>query len=254
MQQTRNITNALMYLKAAYRQPGSLHSLYNSLARSTMYEWFHPNGELKKNYKRCVKLGMYFDKASQHCPILSAYPVLRDEICNVFREQRASGQPLSIGIIQPFIKALIQKREPQLFEDEEFKVSTKWTRVFIKFELNWSYRAATTTAGKLPDDFELQGLTMVQRCVYFIKVHNIPQSLVVNSDQTGIHLVPTGGARTWDTKGIKQVSVYGLEDKRQVTVVVSSAATGEVLPFQVVFQGLTSRALPPLKQWQTRMC
>jgi hypothetical protein len=211
-----------------------------------MYEWFHPNGDLKENYKRCVELGTYFDKASQHCPMLGDYPALRDEICNVLRKQRAGGQPLSIVIIQPFIKALIQKRAPQLLEDGKFKVSTKWTRTFIKSELNWSYRAATTAAGKLPDDFELQGLTMAQRCAYLIKVHNIPQSLVVNSDQTGIHLVPTGGARTWDTKGIKQVRVHGLEDKRQVTVVVSSAATGEVLPFQVVFQGLTSRALPPL--------
>ena len=50
----------------------------------------------------------------------------------------------------------------------------------------------------------------------------------------------------WDTKGIKQVSVHGLEDKRQITVVVSSAATEEVLAFQVVFQGFSSRSLPSL--------
>ena len=147
-----------------------------------MYEWFHPNGDLKENYKRCVELGTYFDKASQHCPMFGDYPALRDEICNVLRKQRAGGQPLSIVIIQPFIKALIQKREPQLFEDRKFKVSTKQTRAFIKSELNWSYRAATTAAGKLPDDFELQRLTIAQRCAYFIQVHNIPQSLVVNND------------------------------------------------------------------------
>ena len=54
---------------------------------------------------------------------------------------------------------------------------------------------------------------MAQRCAYLIKIHNIHEYFVVNSDQTGIYLVPTGGARTWDTKGIKQVSVHGLEDK-----------------------------------------
>ena len=142
-----------------------------------------------------MELGTYIDKASQHCPILGDYLVLKDEICNVLRKQRANGQPLSTVIIQPLIKALIQKREPQLLEDEKFKVSTKWTRVFVKSELNWSYRAATTVVEKLPDDFELQGLTMAQRCAYLIKVHNIPEFLVVNSDQIGIHLVPTGGAR-----------------------------------------------------------
>ena len=58
---------------------------------------------------------------------------------------------------------------------------------FIKSELNWSYRAATTVAGKFPDDFELQRLTMTQMCAYLIKGHIIFESLVVNSDQTDIH-------------------------------------------------------------------
>ena len=66
----------------------------------------------------------------------------------------------------------------------------------IKSELNWSHRAATTVAENFSDDFELQRLTISQMCIYFIKVHNILEYLVVNSDQIGIHLVPTGGART----------------------------------------------------------
>ena len=101
-----------------------------------MYEWFHPNDNLKKNYKSCMEFDTCFDKASQHCPILGDYPTLRDEICNVLRKQHVGGQPLSVVIIQPFIKAFIQKREPQLLENEKFKVSTKWTRAFIKYELN----------------------------------------------------------------------------------------------------------------------
>ena len=101
-----------------------------------MYEWFHPNGDLKENYKRYVELGTYFDKASQHCPILDDYPALRDEICNVLRKQRTDGQPFSAVIIQPLIKTLIQKREPQSLEDEKFKVSRKWTKAFIKYKPN----------------------------------------------------------------------------------------------------------------------
>ena len=72
-----------------------------------MYNSFHPNGNLKENYKRCVEFDTYFDKASQHCPLLNDYPALRDEICNVLRKQRAGGQPLSVVIIQPLIKTLI---------------------------------------------------------------------------------------------------------------------------------------------------
>ena len=88
---------------------------------------------------------------------------------------------------------------------------------------------------------------MAQRCAYLVKIHNIPKALVVNSDQTGIHLVPTGGSRTWETKGAKHIKVHGTEDKHQVTVTVSSAANGHCLPFQVIFQGTTTKTLPKLE-------
>jgi hypothetical protein len=111
--------------------------------------------------------------------------------------------------------------------------------------MNWSYRAATTAAGKLPLDYEVQGKKMAKKCAYLVKIHNIPEELVVNMDQTGVHLVPTGGARIWEEKNSKHVKVQGIEYKRQITVVVSSAANGNILPFQVIFQGLTLRSLPP---------
>jgi hypothetical protein len=151
--------------------------------------------------------------------------------------------------IQPLIKAIISKREPHLLDDSSsngFRVSINWTREFIKAELNWSYRAATIAAGKLPNDYEEQRMKMAQRCAYLVKIHSIPSELVVNTDQTGIHLVPTRGARTWEKKGARHVNVHGIEDKRQITVAASLSAKGNVLPFQVIFQSLTKRSLPPL--------
>ncbi len=54
---------------------------------------------------------------------------------------------------------------------------------------------------------------MAQICVYLIMVHNIPQELVVKIDQIGIHIVPKGGVRTWETKGSQIVKVHGIQDK-----------------------------------------
>jgi hypothetical protein len=41
---------------------------------------------------------------------------------------------------------------------------------------------------------------MAYRVAYLIKTYSIPEELFVNIDQTGIHLVSTGGAYTWEKK------------------------------------------------------
>ena len=164
-----------------------------------------------------------------------------------FKEAKGCWSTLVVACIQPLIKTIITKREPHLLESSKsFRISIPRIRAFLKAELNWSYRASTAIVGKLPTDYKSQGFTMAQRCAYLINVHNIPQELVVNTDQTEIHLVPTRGAKTWETKGYKHVNVHGIEDKRQIIVAVSFSATGHVLSFQVILQRLTPRSLPPL--------
>ena len=205
---------------------------------------------MKETYKRCVDFGTYFVKTAQHCPILESNPILKDEICAILRNQRKADQHLYAICIQPLIKAIIQEKAPELLAGMHktlFSVSYAWTKNFVKIELNWSYRAATSAVGKLPKDYEDQGKAMAQRCAYLVSVHNIPEELVVNTDQTGIHLVPTGGSRTWETKGAKHIRIHGQDDKRQITVAVSSAASGKCLPFQAIFQGITNRSLPKLE-------
>jgi len=46
--------------------------------------------------------------------------------------------------------------------------------------------------------------------------HNNPYKLVLNTDQIEIHIVPTCGDKTWETKGSQHVKVHGMEDKRQI--------------------------------------
>lgn len=68
----------------------------------------------------------------------------------------------------------------------------------------------------------------------------------------GIHLVPMGRECTWEKKGSKDIKVTGMEDKRQVTCCVSSAANGVLLPMQIIFTGKTVRCLP--KTHAARIC
>jgi hypothetical protein len=94
---------------------------------------------------------------------------------------------------------------------------------------------------------------MVYRVTYLAKAYNIPPSLIVNSDQTSIHFVPTIGKCTWESRGSKHIHVLGIEDKWQVTMVVSSFAARILLPLQVIFIGNIVKTLP-LNNQRKAMC
>ena len=117
----------------------------------------------------------------------------------------------------------------------------------MKGEYNWSHRATTNTAGKLPKDYEDQGKVVVQRCAYLVSAHNVLSELVGNTDQTGIYFVPTCCSRTWKTKSAKHIKVHGQNDKRQITVAVSSTTSEKCLHFQAIFQVTINRNLPKLE-------
>jgi hypothetical protein len=61
---------------------------------------------------------------------------------------------------------------------------------------------------------------------YLAKSYNKPYELMVNTDQTGIHLIQIRGIRTWKEKGAKSVAVIG-----QVTATILSSSVGDMLPF-----------------------
>jgi len=46
---------------------------------------------------------------------------------------------------------------------------------------------------------------MAYRITYLMNVYNIPPSLVVNSDQTSIHLIPIARYWSWESKGSKHI-------------------------------------------------
>jgi len=85
MKQHYYIQGTSMYLKTTFRKLQELSSVYDGLSSGYMYEWFYPNGEIKPNHKRCVKLDTYFAKSKQHCSILVDHPLFEEGICKILR-------------------------------------------------------------------------------------------------------------------------------------------------------------------------
>jgi hypothetical protein len=72
----------------------------------------------------------------------------------------------------------------------------------------------------------------VLQATFVIHTNNIPPSLVINSDQTGLPTIPSP-QYSRAPRGAKDVSVNGYGEKRQITVTPSNTAARESLPLQV---------------------
>ena len=121
-------------------------------------------------------------------------------------------------------------------------------RLALAAGLRW--RKPYGDARKPPADADSQIHDMKLRLAYTMKEFDIPKCLVVNFDHTGLHFMQTRG-NTWaevevDTDTThqsrankqKEIKQQGINDKRQATGTVGSSFAGDVLPGQLIPQGV----------------
>ena len=104
-------------------------------------------------------------------------------------------------------------------------------------------RKGTKAARKVPDDFDNVKAAFLQNVTAQITTHKIPDDLVINFDQTGCKIVPQSDW-TLEKQGSLQVALTGLEDKRQITVLMAATKSGKLLPPQLLYEGKTERCHP----------
>ena len=76
-----------------------------------------------------------------------------------------------------------------------------------------------------------------------VLMHDIPLDLVLNWDQTGIHLVPAGEWTIHQAKD-KIIPISHSDEKRQITGVFAVPATGKFFPPQLINKGKTEQCHP----------
>ena len=84
-----------------------------------------------------------------------------------------------------------------------------------------------------------------------IEMEEIPQDLVINWDQTGIHYAPLS-SYTMEKEGTRWVELVEIDDKCQITAVIAGTMAGDFLPLQLNYKGNTSKCLPSVdfpKDW-----
>jgi hypothetical protein len=137
----------------------------------------------------------------------------------------------------------IREKAPDLLKDGEFKISKSYITNYMKHYTAWSYQVGMRAAGSIPQNWDELGWNMAICISNSIQTYGTPPELVINSDQTPCHLIPTPN-RTWAPKGDQQVTIAGVDDKRAVTLMVAITASGDLLQTQVIVAGKTERSLP----------
>ncbi|KZV73209.1 hypothetical protein PENSPDRAFT_574945 [Peniophora sp. CONT] len=145
------------------------------------------------------------------------------------------------------LRAHITHQKPELLDPVNgLKLSMSWVRKFVSDELGWAERVGTRAAKKVPANAKELCTRTHNRLTFAMMMHNVPAELVVNADQGGVTLMPTG-KRTYEKKGAKNVPLISHEEKRQFTVVLASCMDGEILPFQSIWGGSGPASLPSRK-------
>jgi len=166
---------------------------------------------------------------------------IEQEVKRVVSIMRDRGAVVNIRIIQLVMKLVIEIKQPEMLP--KMKLGPMYISRWARDHMSFSWRQRTTAASKLPLDWRDQGIKMAERIAFFMQLHKVHPSLVVNMDQTGVHLAPVDN-KTYNVRGGKEVKLIGADDKRQITACLASSLNGDLLPLQLIFQGKTTACHP----------
>ena len=106
-------------------------------------------------------------------------------------------------------------------------ITKDWAkRIFQRMNVvKWQ---GTTKVKVMPSDFEQLKAQFLSDIRTMVMMEDIPAQLIINWNQAGLKYVPVPDW-TFEEKGSKRVEIVGLDDKRQITVLLSCTLTGKLL-------------------------
>ena len=170
----------------------------------------------------------------------------RKRIFELFEMPEVSLQASGIAIAAG--KAIVRKYNPGLIDEDDgpaIHLTTNWAKSLLH-RMGFVKRKGCSTKKLMVHNFEEIKEQFLFDIEVVVKMEDIPDDLILNWDHTAINIVPVS-SWTMNQKGEKRVEIIGLDDKRQITAVVCGTMSGEILPFQLIYQGKTSACLPKSK-------
>ena len=154
------------------------------------------------------------------------------------------GNVISRSIATSTAKALIS-RNPGYVGQIDLESSSWAQSLFLR--LGFVRRRGTTAKLEIPDGaFKEAKLLFTQDIVFKVDKYNIPDSLIINIDQTPTKYVPVSRSAL-AKKNSKAVAIKGSSDKSSITATFSITFSGKFLLMQPVYGGKTTKSLSRFK-------
>jgi len=144
---------------------------YARLSHSTVASWFE-DGKLKSQYQQEIDSGRAGSTYAGRSPVLQAAPGAEEAICDHLLQLRKAGMPLNSHVVRWVMLAVLEKHPAVL---QQLALSQPFISRFVRNNprLQFRWRARTTAASKLPDDWEEQGIHMAQRMGATMQMLNV---------------------------------------------------------------------------------
>ena len=162
--------------------------------------------------------------------------------------QRKVGTAINSAVVMAAAEGIVSAQDiTKLVEHRgHINITKSWAKSLLN-RMGFVKRKCSTSVGKISlADYEEVKDVFIADVATELLFRDIPKEFVLNWDQTGLSILPTGNW-TMEKHGAKSVPIAHTDDKRHITAVLAANATGEYLPPQLIYKGKTTRCHPHAK-------
>ena len=124
--------------------------------------------------------------------------------------------------------------------------TVSWAQSLFR-RMRFVRRFANTGKVEIPDGIKKEAeLLFIHDIVHHIETNKIPESMVLNIDQTPLTYVPCGKTAMAE-KSSSTVPINGVSEKRMITATFTISLDGKFLPLQLIYAGKMEKSILKIK-------
>ena len=163
------------------------------------------------------------------------------------QDTRQLGNAITTRVVMAGALSIVKKKDKNLLAENggHIMINKSWARYLLQC-VNYVKRKTCSKAKVTVLNFDELKANFLCDIKATAEKEEIPPLLIINWDHISLKYVPSS-SWTMAEEGSKCVDLAGIDDKCQITAVLTVTLDGNFLPVQLVYQGKTSACLPCTK-------